>query len=233
MPTGNRKLFVFQAIRYFHRQDYPARELLVLDDGTEDLSSEIAGGNGIRYLRLPAGLTIGAKRNRGCELALGTIIAHWDDDDWYAASRLSSQVAPLITGTAEISAFSDCLFLDLPKWRFWRCSPQIFRRMFVGDVHGGTLVFQRSLFEQGIRYPDESLAEDASFLYRCNRRGARLQRIPGDDLFIYLRHSKCAWKFDCGEHINPRGWHCVPEPHLSPEDRNFLESQSGELRESL
>jgi hypothetical protein len=35
MPTAHRRVFVPQAIRYFLRQDYPNRELIIADDGTD------------------------------------------------------------------------------------------------------------------------------------------------------------------------------------------------------
>src|SRR5437764_1305368 len=84
-----------------------------------------------------------SKRNRACELARGTFIAQWDDDDWYAPSRLSSQLEPLLSGAAQISGLSAGVFFDLSRWQFWRISPHLHRRMFVGDVHGGTLVYHR------------------------------------------------------------------------------------------
>jgi O-antigen biosynthesis protein len=226
MATRDRRDYVLQSIRYFQRQNYPSRELLILDDGTQDLSSEIGTDQRIRYLRLPPGLTIGAKRNRGCELARGNIIAQWDDDDWYAPNRLSAQAAPLLAGTAQISGLSAGVFFDLDRWQFWRCSPALHERMFVGDVHGGTLVFQRSLFEQGLRYPDRSLAEDAWFLHYAIRRGARLHKLPGEPLFIYLRHARSSWRFACGEFIDRDGWQRAPEPFLPPEDRAFYQARS-------
>jgi glycosyltransferase involved in cell wall biosynthesis len=226
MPTGNRKPFAMQAVRYFQRQDYESRELLVLDDGKDNLSREIGNDDRIRYVPLPSGLTIGAKRNIGCELARGAIIAHWDDDDWYAPFRLRSQAMAILSDSADVTALSNCVFLDLPKWVFWECSPRLFMRMFVGRVHGGTLVFRASLFRQGIRYPEVSEAEDAAFLYQCHRSGARLERIPGDGLFVYLRHARCAWRFKCGAFIAPREWVVVPQPCLPSEDLAFLKHQS-------
>ena len=67
---------------------------------------------------------------------------------------------------------------DLPAWEFWRVTPSLHRRLFVGDVHGGTLVYRRTVWERHARYPDSSLAEDAAFLLGACRRGARLQRLP-------------------------------------------------------
>jgi glycosyltransferase involved in cell wall biosynthesis len=226
MPTRDRYEFVMRAVTYFQRQDYPARELIVIDDGGQDLASHFADGSGLHYVHVPRHLSTGAKRNLACELAKGTIIAHWDDDDWYGASRLSSQVAPLIADVAEMSGFSDCIFFEIAKWRFWRCSSDIFERMFVGGVHGGTLVFKRALFDRGFRFPNRSIAEDALFLYRCHRAGARLHKISSQGRYIYLRHSCSTLQFECGEHIDPRGWRAMAEPLLPLEDREFYISHS-------
>jgi hypothetical protein len=225
MPTRNRKLFALQATRYFLYQDYPNRELIILDDGDDELGKEITSTDYVRYIRTPSGLTIGAKRNYGCELAAGAIIAQWDDDDWYGRSRLSDQVAPLRENVADITGLSDCVFMELEKWKFWTCSAAVFRRLFVGDVHGGTLVFRAELFHRGIRYPDESLAEDARFLYRSYRAGARLRRMPADGIFVYVRHPNCAWSFECGFHIDSSQWYTAPEPLLPMEDYRFLNDQ--------
>lgn len=225
MATRNRRDFVLQSIQYFSRQDYATRELLILDDDNQDLSSEIGCDPRIRYFRLASGMSIGAKRNRGCELARGSIIAQWDDDDWYAENRLKVQVEPIAAGRADISALHSEIFLQLSDWKFWRCSPELHRRMFFGDVHGGTLVFRRSLYEQGARYPHRSLAEDAFFLQQTLRRGARLARLPGADLFIYLRHNTSSWRFACGEFIDRGGWQPIEEPVCLGVDREFYLSR--------
>lgn len=222
MPTSNRRDFVFQAIRYFQSQDYTNRELIIIDDATQDLSVELPSDNRIRYVLEPPGVTIGAKRNHGCELSRGEIIAHWDDDDWYGSTRLSLQVTPLIQGSADITMFDDCTFFDVKEWKFWRCTPSLFNRMYVGKAHAGTLVYLRKLFKEGIRYPRSSLGEDASFLYQCHQRGARIHRLSGDNVFLYVRHSSTTWSFVCGEFIDPAGWKCMPEPLMAIEDRQFF-----------
>jgi glycosyltransferase involved in cell wall biosynthesis len=180
----------------------------------------------IRYVQMAAGRTIGAKRNYACELAQGEIIAQWDDDDWYAAGRLTAQVAPLLAGKAEISGLMATLFFELSRWRFWSCTPELHKRMFEADVHGGTLVFRRQVWQQLARYPDRSLAEDAYFLRQALRRGARLSRLPNDNLFIYLRHAKNSWAFTCGQFLSPQGWQRRGEPPFSPEECAFYRSHS-------
>jgi len=229
MVTRDRPEFVLQSIRYFQRQDYPHRELIILDDGTGDLTGSTGNDDRIRYIKLPNILSIGAKRNRACELARGSYIAHWDDDDWYASNRLSRQLAPLIDGSADITALRANIFFDLRRWKFWQCTDTLHRRLFVEDVHGGTLVYKRACWEDFSRFPNISLAEDAVFLRRVIQRGSRLKRLPNDGAFIYLRHPGNAWRFECGTYLDPKGWSPAPEPELPAEDRSFYAARASSI----
>jgi glycosyltransferase involved in cell wall biosynthesis len=233
MPTCDRPDFVLQSIRYFQRQDYPSRELIIIDDGKVDLSARIPCDPSIRYIRLSTPMSIGMKRNKGCELANGQFIAHWDDDDWYDARRLSVQMSPLLAGIADVSGLFAGTFFDLHRWEFWECAPELHKRLFVEDVHGGTLVFRRSLFNNPGRYPDRSLAEDALFLRQCVRAGARLVRVPNEGLFIYVRHGANSWSFACGQYLTRSGWQRIPEPGLPAGDRSFYENQSTRMSRAV
>lgn len=224
MVTGNRREFALQSIGYFERQDYPNRELVIVDDGPDDLSAEVAANPRIRYARVPRGMTIGGKRNHACQLAKGAIIAQWDDDDWYAPGRLTAQIRPILAGQADITGFHQSVFFDLPNWRFWTCTDQLHRRLFFEDVHGGTLVFRREICEQD-RYPNSSLAEDAALLRAAMRRGRRLHRISASGLFVYLRHGGNAWSFECGRYLDPRGWLSIDPPNLCG-DAGFYAARS-------
>jgi GT2 family glycosyltransferase len=228
MPTRGRPDWVRQSLRYFARQDYPERELIVIDDGADDLADILPPDPRIRHLYIARPLSIGAKRNLGCEAARGALIAHWDDDDWYGPDRLSAQAAPLIAETAEVSALADTLFFDLLRWRFWRCSPEVYARMFVQGVHGGTLMYRRTVFGGPLRYPNLSLAEDALFLQAALRRGARLARVASDELFAYVRHGANAWRFACGETYGAGGWRRAGEPVGFAADRSFYAQRAGQ-----
>ena len=231
MPTRDRAPFALRAVEYFLRQDWPERELLVLDDGQDGLELRLPADTRIRHIRVARGMSIGEKRNRGIDLARGEFLAQWDDDDWYAPARLSAQLAPLLQDAADISALTAGVWADLPTWSFWRCTPALHRRLFRGDVHGGTLVFRRSLWLAGAHYPDASLAEDAAFLMEVLRRRARLARLPGDDLFVYVRHGRNSWALDQPPrpHAPARGWLRVPEPALLSADRGFYLERAAAL----
>ena len=218
MPTFNRRAFIPLALEAFRRQDYPRKELVVVDDGTDPIADLLEGAEDVRHLRLERRATIGGKRNLACRHARGPIIAHWDDDDWYAPARLRYQVEPILAGKADVTGLVNSFVMELPGGLFWTTLPHLHPRLFVGDVHGGTLVFSRSLLAEGVRYPEANLAEDAALLQQAVRRGKRLLRLENPGLFIYVRHGRNAWReFAPGSFIDPDGWATVdPPPELPP-----------------
>lgn len=218
MPTFNRRPFVQLALESFSRQDYAAKELIVVDDGTDVVSDLAEGIPGVRYLRLPVRCSIGEKRNRACAAAKGSIIAHWDDDDWYAPGRLRHQILPLLSGQADLTGLENSCLLELPTGQFWRTRPALHQRMFMGDVHGGTLVYWKQLITEGLRYPTISLAEDAAFILAALRARKRLLQLPNDGIFVYVRHGSNAWKFQPGHFLDPAGWEMI-SPQVFPTER--------------
>ena len=212
MPTANRRDFVRLALRFFQQQDYPNKELIIVDDGQQDVSDLVSEPARVTYLRLPSRVSIGAKRNLACLEARGSIIAHWDDDDWYAPSRLSFQITPLIQNEADITGLDSRYVLELASGQCWTISPALHQRMFVGNIHGGTLVFRKTIFDHGVRYPDVNVAEDAALLRAAIRLGKRLVRLPNPELFVYVRHGTNAWKFASGRFLDSAGWQSIAAP---------------------
>jgi O-antigen biosynthesis protein len=227
MPTRDRPEFALQAVRYFLAQDYPNKELLVLEDGAPTLAGRLPEDPRIRYVATGApSRSIGTMRNEACKLASGEIVAHWDDDDWYGPERLSRQVAAIRAGRADVTALRNSLMLDLLTWRFWRCQPDLHRHLFKRDVHGGTLVYRRRVWESRARFPDSSLAEDAAFLEQAVLGGARLEALDAEGIFIYIRHNMNAWQIECGRTGGTAGWEHASEPDLPPQARAFYAARS-------
>jgi glycosyltransferase involved in cell wall biosynthesis len=212
MPTFNRRSFIPLALQSFRAQTYPHKELVVVDDGTDSVADLVEGLPDVKYRGLRRRLTIGAKRNLGCHEAKGEFIAHWDDDDWYAPNRLELQVAPLLAGTADLTGFTNRFVLEMPRGQFWTTADSLHRRMFVGDVHGGTLLYRKNFVKENIRYPETNLAEDAVLIQQAMRRSKRLMRLENDGTFVYLRHGKNAWKFETGQFLDPAGWNPTSAP---------------------
>jgi glycosyltransferase involved in cell wall biosynthesis/GT2 family glycosyltransferase len=226
MPTRDRFEFALQAVRYFQRQDYPDAELVIVEDGPPRLQRALPGDPRVRLVRAGGGHSIGALRNQGSQQARGEIIAQWDDDDWHGPQRLSRQVALILDGTVEMTALRDVPLFDIDRWQCWRWSPQLHARLLVRDVMGGTLVFRRQIWQRLAKYPDRSLAEDAALLDQAARRGARLQAIDADGLYVYIRHGRNSWQLDHGRSVHAEGWHQTAEPALRPADRDFYQRLS-------
>lgn len=222
MPTSGRPRFIGQAIRQFMAQRYPNKELLIVYDRDSDLPEALGLPEQVRVIR-SAGNSIGAKRNEGCRHAAGELVAQWDDDDLYHPDRLTRQAEPILAGRADITALTDILFWEEDTGHCWSCSPELFAMLFSHRVTGGTLVFRRSLWQTKVRYPPVSLREDAEFLQRALRFGARLTPVPGRELFVYRRHARNTWRFPTGKFLKPSDWKreslpdwvpdfCRPEP---------------------
>ena len=211
MPTYNRPSFVALAIQRFADQTYPNKELIVVDDGPAAVEDLAMGTPGVRYLRTER-RSIGEKRNTACAAARGELVAHWDDDDWYGGRRLERQAGPILAGHADVTGLRCRWVMTLPEGEFWQVSPELHRRMFVADVHGGTLMFRKRLWESGARYPATSLAEDANMLRSALRRGARLEVLDNNGDFVYSRHGANAWPFASGQFIDPSQWRRSEQP---------------------
>jgi glycosyltransferase involved in cell wall biosynthesis len=219
MPTYNRRPFLPLALRCFLDQDYPNKELIIIDDGTDPISDIALGVSGVRHVARPARQSIGAKRNLACAEARGAIIAHWDDDDWYAPERLRYQALPIIAGDADITGLENSFVLDSLKAEFWTMKPELHRKAFFGDVHGGTLVYRRDLLTQGLRYPELNLAEDAWLLHQALASGRKLMRLSNSGVFVYVRHRLNAWReLVPGRFLDGSGWERTPPPPTLPAD---------------
>src|ERR1043166_1315605 len=89
LVTRDRPAFVRQALRCFSSQDYPDKELIVVDDGAAPVESLCAGVPRLTYIRLDTPAPTGTKLNLGIEAARGDILQKLDDDDFYAPGFLS------------------------------------------------------------------------------------------------------------------------------------------------
>jgi len=161
MPTFDRRSFVPQAVRYFLRQDYASKELIIVDDGPEPVSDLLPDDTRIRYHRLAARTVLGAKRNLACDLARGPIIAHWDDDDWASPERVSMQVAALTAGQADICGVASLLYYDPASSSAWRFTWPARLRPWAA---GPSLCFAKELWARA-PFPEVAIGEDTRFVF--------------------------------------------------------------------
>ena len=162
MPTKDRRAWVGQAIEYFLRQDWPSRELVVLDDGATSVADLVPDLPSIRYHRLARRTVLGAKRNLAVEIAKGDLIAHWDDDDWYSSGRLTAQVRELNRAGADLVGTPSLAFYDPARALTWRYGWPSHRRPWLA---GTSLLFKRELWQRN-RFAEVANGEDTRFVWR-------------------------------------------------------------------
>lgn len=230
MATGGRKDFAAQAIRYFLRQTYPRKELVIVDDGSDDLESMIPADDRIVYLKASGNPTLGAKMNLAIERSQGSLLAHWDDDDWYSPHRLVIQVNGLLREGSDVCSPVPEIVYQLDRDQFWRCGPEVRKLLFFKEaVLGAALLYRRRVWgDGGARHPDTTMAEDMYFVRDVLERGGKLATIEHAGSFVYVRHGKNTWRFHGGQELGGPGWEKIPPPCFVPlEDLDFYRSQRG------
>jgi glycosyltransferase involved in cell wall biosynthesis len=162
MPTTSDRLpFVQQSIKYFLRQDYPNKELVVVEDGSEAMTGLVPDDPQVRYVHLPGTRTLGAKRNRCVETARGDLIMHWDDDDWMAPHRIRYQVEALLRKRAQVCGLRRMLFYNPVSSEVWLYAFPEDHQLWLA---GGSLLYTREFWRRA-PFPDIQVASDTRFIW--------------------------------------------------------------------
>src|SRR5262249_10715445 len=110
LVTRDRPGFFRQALRCFSSQDYPAKQLIVVDDGAAAVERFCDRVPGLKYIRLTSPTPTGTKLNIGIEAAGADILQKLDDDDFYAPGFLSTAVRRLRGARREDALVAWCCF---------------------------------------------------------------------------------------------------------------------------
>jgi glycosyltransferase involved in cell wall biosynthesis len=138
---------VEEAIESFLRQDYPHKELIVVNDTPgQELT---CAAEGVVIVNLPRRIrTVGDKQNAAVAIANGALLAPWDDDDISLPWRLSYSADWM----GDASYFNPRSYWYLPASGLQYDHP-------VGYAHNASL-FTRESFERIGRYRSISLGYD-------------------------------------------------------------------------
>ncbi|MEM7175311.1 MAG: glycosyltransferase [Chlamydiota bacterium] len=110
-PTYHREHYHANLYQAFAWQTHDNKELLILDDSPQPSSFFLGLKDPqVKYFYSSTRLSIGAKRNYLNEKASGEIIAHFDDDDYYAPDYLSEMITQL----------RDFDLIKYSRWLAWR-----------------------------------------------------------------------------------------------------------------
>jgi len=210
-PTRNRAALLPLAHRCVAGQSWANLEWLVLDDSPEPSPYMAALDDPrVTYTHDPAPQTVGAKRNRLVEAARGTIIAHFDDDDFYAPGYLGSMVAALTEQDAGIAKLLSFFLYDRTRRQlgYWDLTVKrgfhfVWEGRKTGAVadlpeapfrdnhlgYGFSYVYRRSAWEES-RFEDRNWNEDTPFIQQVQKRRGLAGVHDREGLALHVHHGK-------------------------------------------
>jgi glycosyltransferase involved in cell wall biosynthesis len=184
MPTNNRRPFAIRAIRYFIEQNYPNKELIIIDDGSDQIADLVPDNAPIKYIGLDRKTSVGNKRNLAVEDSRADIILHWDDDDWYARYRIRYQVENLLKHQTEICGINRLLFFELRTRQLWLYEYPSQRKIWLA---GGALCYRKSFWQHN-RFADVSIGEDTRFVMNTDLSNALI--LPDFKFYLAMIHTQ-------------------------------------------
>ena len=115
IPAYNAAATIARAINSVLAQSFTDYEIIVVDDGSRDTTSEIVQSYdeaAIRLLRLPSNQGASTAVNEGLKIARGKFIAFLDADDEWLPSKVSTQIDALVRNPAAVMVTCGCRFVD-------------------------------------------------------------------------------------------------------------------------
>ncbi len=195
IPAFNVEASIARAIDSVLGQTLPAKEIIVVDDGSTDDTARVVEtfGDAVTYLR-QENRGPSAARNRGIAAAAGEWIAFLDADDEWMPEKLERQTALLRAHPDLDWCGANCLNMSGERWSY-RSSPEratagldgnpYFDSYLeaVGDGHiieaTITLMIRRSVFDEVGRFNERFLrAEDSDMWCRIAFRHPRFGYLP-------------------------------------------------------
>ena len=178
LPTYNRASLLKRSVDSVLAQSFEDFELIVVDDGSRDQTSEVVSGyteRRVRYLRLDRNRGLPAARNAGIDEARGSYLAFQDSDDEWHHEKLERQLAAFRMHPHATVVYGDMCRQCLDGRRMYLRSPEIVRGRLVNREtrfwQTYMLAMQPAMirreFAAGMRFDEElKLFEDLDFHLR-------------------------------------------------------------------
>jgi glycosyltransferase involved in cell wall biosynthesis len=204
MPTRGRRQLAEASLQCFLNQDYPERELLILDDHDDRSFPDGVQHDLVRYHVADRRMNIPQKRNELCRMATGDVIAHWDSDDWNHPGRLAHQSALIHASGKSVVAYRQVLFHGTESNRVWK---------YIGDQSGAvgtSLMYRRAWWGTYPFPPGRNIGEDSHLANHAFDAG-QLHNVDGEGYIVARIHDGNTAKKDPSEqHYHRRSLSDLP-----------------------
>ncbi len=188
IPAYNAEPYIGEAIESALGQTYEPVEVIVVDDGSQDRTAEVAGAYREVTLIRQENAGPSAARNRGFAATGGEFIAFHDSDDAMTPDKLEVQVGHLLESPSVgcVLAEQELVMEPGAELPFWAEGSKVETLMpprppeYADEplVHPMTMVVRREVFE-AVGGFDESLApaEDFDWMLRASEEGVEIGRL--------------------------------------------------------
>jgi glycosyltransferase involved in cell wall biosynthesis len=187
IPVYNSERYLAEAIGSVLAQTYRPIEVIVVDDGSTDNTSEIVARDfceSVQYIYQDNSGPASA-RNTGLANAKGNIIAFIDADDFWSHDKLKIQL-PLITSNPELEIVLGCLqYVRQSKSRKSNDKLEKISRPFV-SLHFGASLIKKSAFEK-IGLIDTTMNHFEDFDWFLHARDAGISIMTHKDVVLFYR----------------------------------------------
>jgi glycosyltransferase involved in cell wall biosynthesis len=188
MPAYNERPTIERAVEAVLESELPPYELLIVDDGSTDGTSEIVDrGSWPSHVRV-----LHHDRNRGKGAALRTALGHargryttiLDSDLEYDANDIPALIEPLRRGDAA-AVYGTRGFQSHSAYSFWYVvgnrgvsfAANIIYNSWVSDIMTGHKAIETELF-RSLDLRERGFAIEAEITARLLRRGIRIYEVP-------------------------------------------------------
>jgi len=184
VPAYNEEKIILSVLKELKKE---VNEIVVIDDGSKDMTAELAEKEGVFVLKHLINLGQGASLKTGLEFALqkgADIIITFDADGQHKASEIKKIVKPIIEGECEVVLGSRFLEnkSDIPQLRkFILKIATIFSKLSLGleitDTHNGFRAFSRKAASL-IDIKQAGMAHASEILQEIKKNNLSFKEVP-------------------------------------------------------
>ncbi len=182
IPVFNGEKYLAQALKSIVEQDYQPLEIIVIDDGSTDGSSDIAKSfpNVGYFYQNNEG--VASARNLGIKKSNGELIAFLDADDYWLPGKLPAQVDYLLKSPSIHLLFTQLQNelesgTSMPSW--------INPTNEIDYLPSALLTYKKLFNEIGLFNTNLVLGEDTDWLVRAKDKGFKINVLP--QIFLHRR----------------------------------------------
>ena len=177
VPTFNRAHKIARAVASVFYQTFTDHEVLVVDDGSEDRTTEVLApfGSSITCISHPGNRGVSAARNTGIRESHSPLIAFLDSDDYWLPNKLAAQVAFFSEHPQAVACQTEELWIRRgvrvnPMKKHFKPSGDIFEpSLKLCVVSPSAVVVKRSLLQEvGVFDEDFPVCEDYDLWLRIS-----------------------------------------------------------------